>query len=76
MVMAFIDAMAQFERDLLVERTPAGLERATAEGAMLGRPSTLNASEREAVRAALLKGSACPSWHDTIRRAVMRAWAG
>lgn len=38
MTMRVLVAVAQFERDLLIERTHAGLERAKAEGKQLGRP--------------------------------------
>lgn len=38
MMMTVLAAVAQFERDLLIERTHAGLERAKAEGKRLGRP--------------------------------------
>ena len=34
----FISVMAEFERDLIRERTMAGLDRARAEGKKLGRP--------------------------------------
>jgi len=40
MTMAVIASVAEFERDLLVERTQAGLERAKSEGKKLGRPSS------------------------------------
>lgn len=39
MTMQVLSAVAEFERDLLVERTQAGLARAKAEGKKLGRPS-------------------------------------
>jgi putative DNA-invertase from lambdoid prophage Rac len=42
MTMAVIAAVAEFERDLLVERTQAGLSRAKAQGKKLGRPSSLS----------------------------------
>lgn len=42
MTMGVINAMAEFERDLLIERTQAGLARAKAEGKTLGRPRSLN----------------------------------
>lgn len=45
MTMAVINAVAEFERDLLVERTRAGLKRAKAEGKVLGRPSILTAEQ-------------------------------
>lgn len=50
MTMAVIAAVAEFERDLLVERTQAGLARAKTEGRKLGRPSSLTAEQQEMVR--------------------------
>jgi DNA invertase Pin-like site-specific DNA recombinase len=41
--------MAEMERDLLVERTKAGLERAKAEGKTLGRPTRLAPKDRKKV---------------------------
>src|SRR5205085_8231172 len=38
MTMGVIAPVAEFERDLLVERTQAGLARAKSEGKTLGRP--------------------------------------
>ena len=43
LTMGVINAVAEFERDLLVERTQAGLSRAKAEGKRLGRPASLTA---------------------------------
>lgn len=45
MTMGVIAAVAEFERDLLVERTQAGLARARIEGKKLGRPPSLNADQ-------------------------------
>lgn len=50
MTMAVIAAVAEFERDLLVERTQAGLLRAKAQGKKLGRPSKLNLDQQKDVR--------------------------
>ncbi|RYG89560.1 MAG: recombinase family protein [Alphaproteobacteria bacterium] len=50
MTMAVINAVAEFERDLLIERTQAGLKRAKAEGKVLGRPSVLSAAQQANVR--------------------------
>lgn len=50
MTMAVIAAVAEFERDLLVERTQSGLSRARAEGKKLGRPCNLTVLQQEAVR--------------------------
>jgi putative DNA-invertase from lambdoid prophage Rac len=41
MTMSVINAVAEFERDLLIERTQAGLRRAKAEGKKLGRPRAM-----------------------------------
>lgn len=49
MTMGVIAAVAEFERDLLIERTQAGLKRAKASGKRLGRPPTLSQEQREAV---------------------------
>ncbi|AMN82226.1 recombinase family protein [Pseudomonas azotoformans] len=38
MTMQVLSAVAEFERDLLIERTQQGLKRAKAEGKKLGRP--------------------------------------
>lgn len=50
MTMGVLNAVAEFERDLLVERTQAGLSRAKAEGKVLGRPSVLSLKDQEAIR--------------------------
>ena len=49
MTMGVINAVAEFERDLLIERTQAGLIRAKAEGKTLGRPPRLSEDQRQAV---------------------------
>src|SRR3982751_1807684 len=41
LTMNVLNAVSEFERDLLVERTQAGLIRAKADGKTLGRPPTL-----------------------------------
>jgi putative DNA-invertase from lambdoid prophage Rac len=56
MTMTVLAAVAEFERDLLVERTQAGLARAKEEGKRLGRPLTYNDSKRSAVRQAIQSG--------------------
>jgi putative DNA-invertase from lambdoid prophage Rac len=56
MTMQVLAAVAEFERDLLVERTHAGLARAKAEGKVVGRPSTLSTTDRIAITAKRLQG--------------------
>jgi putative DNA-invertase from lambdoid prophage Rac len=71
-----INAVAQFERDLLIERTQAGLQRAKADGTRLGRPATLDAAQQHAVRAALAGGasvSGLARQYQTSRQTIMRA---
>jgi putative DNA-invertase from lambdoid prophage Rac len=75
MTMGVINAVAQFERDLLIERTQAGLKRARAEGARFGRPASLDDAQREAVRLALVSGasvSALARQFRTSRQTIMR----
>ncbi len=50
MTMGVIAAVAEFERDLLIERTQAGLSRAKAAGKALGRPQALSIDQQEAIR--------------------------
>lgn len=50
MTMGVIAAVAEFERDLLVERTQSGLQRAKAAGKRLGRPAALTPEQQAIVR--------------------------
>jgi putative DNA-invertase from lambdoid prophage Rac len=49
MTMGVLNAVAEFERDLLIERTQAGLSRAKAEGKALGRPAALTQEDQQAI---------------------------
>jgi putative DNA-invertase from lambdoid prophage Rac len=76
MTMAVINAVAEFERDLLVERTQAGLKRAKAEGKVLGRPSVLSAEQHEEIRAGRAKGISLghlAKRYNVSRAAIQRA---
>src|SRR3954471_13599 len=75
LTMNVINAVAEFERDLLVERTQAGLSRAKAEGKVLGRPPSLTADQRKAVERRLEHGatvSALAREFNTSRNTIMR----
>ena len=75
MTMGVINAVAQFERDLLIERTQSGLARARAEGKRIGRPHSLSAAARAAVLGGLAAGesvSALARRHATSRQTVLR----
>ena len=47
MTMGVINTVAQFERDLLIQRTQFGLARAKSHGKILGRPNALSESQRK-----------------------------
>jgi putative DNA-invertase from lambdoid prophage Rac len=49
MTMGVIAAVAEFERDLLIERTQSGLKRAKAAGKALGRPAALSADQQRVI---------------------------
>ena len=50
-------AVADFERDLIVERTQAGLARAKSEGVQLGRPVKTTPEQRQLIRQQLSGGA-------------------
>ncbi|WP_390240562.1 recombinase family protein [Vibrio sp. R78045] len=78
MTMNVINAVAQFERDLLIERTQSGLARAKAEGKPLGRPSVLSAAQQEEVKERIKNGvaiSAIAREFETSRQTIMRVRA-
>lgn len=52
-VVGILAVVAEMERDMLVERTQAGLARAKAEGKQLGRPSKTSDADRDTIRARL-----------------------
>lgn len=75
MTMNVLNAVAQFERDLLIERTQSGLKRAKSEGKTLGRPARLNKKQKRDVLADLAGGmsvSALARKFDTSRQTIMR----
>lgn len=49
LMLTMLAAVAEMERDLLVERTQSGLARAKAEGKTLGRPVSTNDEQRAAM---------------------------
>jgi putative DNA-invertase from lambdoid prophage Rac len=75
LTMNVINAVAEFERDLLIERTQAGLSRAKAEGKTLGRPASLTTDQRSDVARKLNEGitvSALAREFKISRQSVMR----
>lgn len=78
MTMAVLNAVAEFERDLLIERTNAGIARAKAEGKAMGRPSALSEPQRAEVLAQIKDGvsvAALAKKYRTSRQTIMRVRA-
>jgi len=76
MTMGVIAAVAEFERDLLIERTQSGLTRAKAEGKVLGRPAALTAVQVLEVQKRRLDGvslGALAAEYRVSRSAIQRA---
>jgi len=61
LMVKMLAAVADFERDLIIERTQAGQARARAEGTHMGRPSKTTQADREAIRKALQGGATVSS---------------
>lgn len=75
LTMNVINAVAEFERDLLIERTQAGLKRAKAEGKTLGRPASLTDNQRREIAQRLEEGigvSTLAREFNTSRQTIMR----
>ncbi|HHA2283582.1 TPA: recombinase family protein [Enterobacter hormaechei subsp. xiangfangensis] len=75
MTMQVISAVAEFEKDLLIERTHSGLARARAAGKRFGRPPALNQEQRQAALEHLKAGasiSAVSREFGTSRQTIMR----
>lgn len=78
MTMQVISAVAEFERDLLVERTHAGIARAKSAGKRFGRPPTLNDEQKQIVIERLKDGvsiSAIAREFNTTRQTILRVKA-
>lgn len=75
MTMGVINAVAEFERDLLIERTQSGLALAIAKGKTLGRPKTLSPSQEKEALQHICDGKSIASiarnFH-TSRQTIMR----
>jgi putative DNA-invertase from lambdoid prophage Rac len=76
MTMTVLGAVAEFERNLIVERTQSGLRRARAEGKKSGRKATLSDVQRASVRESREAGvsvSQLARDYDTTRQTILRA---
>ncbi|WP_244604711.1 recombinase family protein [Mesorhizobium japonicum] len=75
MTMNVLNAVAQFERALLIERTQCGLKRAKSEGKSLGRPSTLSEKQKLDVREDLETGMNVSAIARNLRQVDRRSCA-
>lgn len=76
MTMGVISAVAEFERDLLIERTQAGLTRAKRAGKRLGRPAKLSSEQKMLIRRKRLQGESLGTLareYGVSRAAIQRA---
>ena len=74
LTMYVINAVAEIERDLLIERTQASLRRAITEGRHPGRPHRPSGEERQSVLELLATGASISSLarkFDTSRQTIM-----
>lgn len=75
LMLTMLAAVAEMERDLLVERTQSGLARAKAEGKALGRPPRTTPEQRATIAKRHKAGesiSALAREHSLSRASVMR----
>lgn len=75
MTMQVLAAVAEFERDLLIERTQSGLARAKSEGKHCGRPATFTDEQQTEIIERLNKGetvSSLAAAFKTTRQTIMR----
>lgn len=70
--------VAEFEQDLLLERTHSGIVRARATGKRFGRPPTLDTEQKKAVLERIKSGvsvSAIAREFSTSRQTILRVRA-
>lgn len=75
MTMQVIAAVAEFERDLLIERTQAGLSRAKSAGKHCGRPATFTSVQQADILERIRQGetiAALAASFKTSRQTILR----
>jgi putative DNA-invertase from lambdoid prophage Rac len=68
LMLAMLAAVTEMERDLIVERTQAGLGRAKAEGKALGRPAKTTPEQRKAMTQGLREQAERQRLGEALRR--------
>ncbi|AVR68601.1 TPA: recombinase family protein [Pseudomonas aeruginosa] len=74
MTMQVLSAVAEFERDLLIERTQSGLQRAKAQGKALGRPAAASTDEVQSLKTQGLSQSQAAAKLGISLATVKRRW--
>ena len=72
LTMSVLNAVAQFERDLLIERTHAGIARARAQGKRTGRPPVVSPALGTKIVEALGAGASVAQTHGISRGIVAK----
>jgi putative DNA-invertase from lambdoid prophage Rac len=75
MTMGVINHVAEFERDLLIERTQSGLARAKSQGKVFGRPKILSSLQKDQIVQQLQTGNTVTSIarnFEVSRQTIMR----
>ena len=78
MTMQVLGAVAEFERDLLIERTNAGIARARQEGKRFGRPARLSNQQKAEATARVREGTSVAQVARDLRvsrQTILRATA-
>lgn len=71
MIMGMVNTFAEFERDLLIERTQAGLERAKAQGKNLGRKPSLKPEQQSVALVRIAAGESIASIAKSLKTSRM-----
>lgn len=75
LMLSMLAAVAEMERDLLIERTQSGLARAKSEGKILGRPAKTTDKQRSEIKTMRKNGSSVSELSRTYsvsRASIMR----
>jgi len=67
MILTVFAGIAEFERDLIVERTSTGRQAAQKRGVKFGRPQILDSNQIDAIKSLLEKGSSVKKVAETFK---------
>ena len=67
MILTIFAGIAEFERELIIERTSAGRKLAMKKGIEFGRPKKFNSEQKEAVKTLIDNGSSVKQVAETFK---------